>query len=158
MLEIKFLPVRRYWVDEYTPKRKSDEASCFDLHACFREEEYSDIKSGEYVKIPCGFAMELPNNWEAQIRPRSGLAFEHGVTVLNSPGTIDSDYRGEIAVLLINHGTRTVRIKSGDRIAQMSIQKTIHREYTSLEFKKVKKLTPTVRGTGGFGSTGLRNP
>lgn len=100
--------------------------------------------------IPSGLFLELPSGYEAQIRPRSGLALKHGVTVLNSPGTIDSDYRGEIKVLLINFGEEDFEIKNGERIAQMIICK--HEKATWLV---VEELTETIRGEGGYGSTGI---
>lgn len=100
--------------------------------------------------VPCGFAMALPAGTEAQVRPRSGLALKAGITVLNSPGTIDADYRGEVSVLLINHGREPFTVQRGDRIAQMIIQRVpAHR------FQVVAELDDTVRGTGGYGSTGI---
>jgi dUTP pyrophosphatase len=99
--------------------------------------------------IPTGLFIELPIGFEAQIRPRSGLAFKHGITVLNSPGTIDADYRGEIKVLLINLGNESFEIKQGERIAQMIIAK--HEKAT---WHVVEELGTTERGTGGYGSTG----
>lgn len=102
------------------------------------------------VLIPTGLSIELPIGYEAQIRPRSGLALKQGVTVLNSPGTIDSDYRGEIGVILINHSRQIVEVKSGDRIAQMVITK-----YERIEWDQVDELGTSERGVGGFGSTGV---
>ena len=99
--------------------------------------------------IPTGLFIELPVGYEAQIRPRSGLALKHGITVLNSPGTIDADYRGEIKVLLINFGNETFEIKKGERIAQMVIS-----QHTTAEFVLVETLSETNRGEGGYGSTG----
>jgi len=99
--------------------------------------------------IPTGLHIELPEGYEAQIRPRSGLALKHGVTVLNTPGTVDADYRGEIKVLLINFGEETFEIKNGDRIAQMII--SLHEK---AEWKQVSELSETNRGEGGYGSTG----
>lgn len=99
--------------------------------------------------IPTGLFMELPIGFEAQIRPRSGLAFKHGITVLNSPGTIDADYRGEIKVLLINLGNEAFEIKHGERIAQMIITK-----HETASWKVVEQLGDTARGAGGYGSTG----
>ncbi len=101
--------------------------------------------------IPTGLFIELAEEYEAQIRPRSGLAFKQGITVLNSPGTIDSDYRGEVGVLLINLSNETVTIESGDRIAQMVIAK-----YKQPNIKEVEILEETERGAGGFGSTGKK--
>jgi len=99
--------------------------------------------------VPCGFSMEIPEGYEAQVRPRSGLAIRNGITCLNSPGTIDHDYRGEVKVILINLGQEPFEIRSGDRIAQMVIQKV---ERADIEF--VAELGDTQRGGGGFGSTG----
>ena len=107
------------------------------------------ISPGEMVLIPTGFSLALPSSIEAQIRPRSGLAFKNGVTVLNAPGTIDSDYRGEISILLINHGSEPFVINRGDRIAQMVIA-----QVAQPRLVEVKNLSKTVRGEGGYGSTG----
>jgi dUTP pyrophosphatase len=101
--------------------------------------------------MPTGFAIALPPGFEAQVRPRSGLAVKHGVTVLNAPGTIDSDYRGEIKVPLINHGERDFIIARGDRIAQMVIAAVVHAQWIEVE-----ALDDTRRGAGGFGSSGTR--
>ena len=99
--------------------------------------------------VPTGFALELPEGYEAQVRPRSGLALKHGVTLLNTPGTIDADYRGEVMVLLINHGSEKFTIRRGDRIAQLVIAPVNH-----VEIVAVETLGATGRGPGGFGSTG----
>jgi dUTP pyrophosphatase len=99
--------------------------------------------------VPTGFALELPEGYEAQVRPRSGLALKHGVTLLNTPGTIDADYRGEVMVLLINHGSEKFTIRRGDRIAQLVIAPVNHVEIVAFE-----TLGATERGPGGFGSTG----
>ena len=109
-----------------------------------------NIEPGETVIIPTGIAIALPSDMEAQIRPRSGLAAKHSVTVLNSPGTIDADYRGEIKVILINHGSEIFTIKHGMRIAQMVISR-----YEQASFIEVDSLGETTRGKGGFGSTGI---
>ena len=107
------------------------------------------IAPGERVLIPSGFAIALPKDHEGQIRPRSGLAFRHGVTVLNTPGTIDADYRGEIKVILINHGQEDFIVERGQRIAQLVIAPVTQATLTS-----VQSLDTTGRGIGGFGSTG----
>ena len=99
--------------------------------------------------IPTGIKMALPDGYEAQIRPRSGLAYKHGITVLNSPGTIDADYRGDVGVLLINHGQKAFTIEDGMRVAQMVVA-----QYSQFEWESVEDLDETVRGAGGFGSTG----
>lgn len=116
-----------------------------------------DLVSIEKVSVPInswamirtGLAMEIPPGYEAQVRPRSGLAANHGVTVLNSPGTIDSDYRGEIRVILSNHGVRSLEVNPGDRIAQIVIQ-----QLPSVTFEVVESISETSRGAGGFGHTG----
>lgn len=123
----------------------------FDLRAS----EYGSIKTGEYKVIPTGLFFDLPENFEMQIRPRSGLAAKKGVTVLNSPGTIDSDYTGEIKVILINHGKETFIVTKGDRIAQAVISTVTAKNIIKLN--KVSKIEKdTERGTGGFGSTGVK--
>ena len=107
------------------------------------------LNPGERILVPTGLYIELPHGYEAQIRPRSGMAIKQGITCLNTPGTIDSDYRGEIRVILINHDNITHTIQSGDRIAQMIISQTERAEWT-----EVKELDETGRGEGGFGHTG----
>lgn len=107
------------------------------------------LKPAQRALIPTGLFMELPVGYEAQVRPRSGLAFKHGITVLNSPGTIDADYRGEIKVLLINLGTDDFTIQNGERIAQMVIAR-----HETAQWVTVTELGETGRGTGGYGSTG----
>jgi dUTP pyrophosphatase len=107
------------------------------------------IKPGEHTIVPTGICISLQEGFEAQIRPRSGLAAKHGITVLNTPGTIDSDYRGEIKVILINHGKEEFVIERGMRIAQMVIA-----QYAKASFEEVGTLSVTERGDGGFGSTG----
>ena len=108
------------------------------------------LRPGEYKAIPTGLYMEIPEGYEVQVRPRSGLALKHGITVLNAPGTIDSDYRGEVCVILINHSQKPFVIENGDRIAQLVTAKT-----SRLEFTEVDDLSATERGEGGFGSTGV---
>lgn len=109
------------------------------------------LAPGQRTLIPTGFAMALPAGYEAQIRPRSGLAYKHGITVLNTPGTIDADYRGEVKVLLINHGQEAFVIERGERIAQMVIGKLL-----DVDFEIVTELSDTERGAGGYGSTGVK--
>ena len=127
------------------PKYQSQFAAGFDLHSL---KDY-EIKPKERVLVQTGLAMEIESGYELQIRPRSGLALKHGITVLNTPGTVDSDYRGEIMVLLINHSDETFIIKQNERIAQGVIQKIIQ-----ASFVEVEELEKTQRGEGGFGSTG----
>lgn len=107
------------------------------------------MNPGEYTLIKTGLFMELPEGYEAQVRPRSGLAFKHGITVLNSPGTIDADYRGEVGVLLINHGKETFVIEDGERIAQLVVAR-----FEQVQWEEVEALGDSNRGAGGFGSTG----
>ena len=108
-----------------------------------------DLAPGQRHAVATGFRVAIPDGYEIQVRPRSGLAFKHGISVPNTPGTIDSDYRGEIKVLLINHGTESFPIRRGDRIAQMMLAVC-----TVAEFDEVDELSDTDRGAGGFGSTG----
>ncbi len=108
------------------------------------------LGQGERKLVPTGLFIELPQGYEAQIRPRSGLAFKHGITVLNSPGTIDADYRGEIKILLINHGEKDFEIHTGDRIAQMVIH-----QYEPAVWRVTGELNESLRGAGGYGSTGI---
>lgn len=107
------------------------------------------LECGKWVLIPTGFCYEIPLGYEMQVRPRSGLAFKHGITVLNSPGTIDSDYRGELKILLINHGPEPFVINRGERVAQIIIAPV-----SQASFSEVSELSDTSRGAGGFGSTG----
>jgi dUTP pyrophosphatase len=109
-----------------------------------------ELLPGQRAVIPCGIAIELPHGVEAQVRPRSGLALNHGVTVLNAPGTIDSDYRGEIKAILINHGDAPFKIARGAKIAQMIITR-----HEQAELVESEALSDSVRGAGGFGSTGM---
>lgn len=130
------------------PQKMSAGASGYDLHAAL--DEPVTLLPGERRLIPTGLKIQLPYGYEAQVRPRSGLALKHGLTVLNAPGTIDSDYRGEIGVILINLGQEAVTIHRGDRIAQMIIQPV-----TDVRWRMVEQLTVTERGSGGFGHTGV---
>jgi dUTP pyrophosphatase len=107
------------------------------------------LQPGERRLIPTGLRMALPDGWEAQVRPRSGLALKHGITVLNSPGTIDADYRGPVGVILINHGAESFEIQPGERIAQL-----IFARYERAEWQIVDELDATERGAGGFGHSG----
>ena len=122
-----------------------------DLRAALPADAPMVLKPGERALVPTGMAMALPAGYEAQIRPRSGLAYKHGITCLNTPGTIDADYRGEVKVLLINHGDEAFTINRGERIAQMVIA-----PITQPEFERVIELSDTARGAGGFGSTGVK--
>ncbi len=108
------------------------------------------IQPGSVHAVATGIALAIPQGFEGQVRPRSGLALKHAITVLNAPGTIDSDYRGEVKVILINHGKTPFQITRGDRIAQLVVAPV-----PPVHFERVEKLSDSVRGTGGFGSTGL---
>ena len=132
------------------PAYESDAAAGVDLRAAVEEGAPIALKPGERVLVPTGLAMELPDHFEAQIRPRSGLAIKNGITALNSPGTIDADYRGEVKIILINHGEETFIIERGMRIAQMVIAPIVQ-----ARFHVSDDLSETKRGGGGFGSTGV---
>lgn len=129
------------------PRYMSAAASGMDLHAAL--EASLTLQPMERALIPCGFSLELPEGFEGQVRPRSGLAIRQGLTCLNTPGTIDQDYRGELKVILINLGQEAVTIQSGDRIAQLVIAPVVQ-----AELEQVETLGETDRGAGGFGSTG----
>jgi dUTP pyrophosphatase len=131
------------------PAYQTAEAAGLDLSAAVPETEPVTLAPGQYALVPTGLAIALPSGHEAQIRPRSGLAAKHGVTVLNTPGTIDADYRGEIKVILINHGPAPFVIRRGERIAQMVIAPVVQAALVQVE-----TLSATDRGAGGFGSTG----
>ena len=142
------LRVKKKDVLAVVPRYESSGAAGLDLRA-FIDREITIPPMGR-AKIPTGLFIEVPQGFEAQIRPRSGLAARSGLTVLNAPGTIDSDYRGEVEVILINLGTESFTVKNGDRIAQMVISPVIRVNVAEAEF-----LSETERGTGGFGSTGI---
>lgn len=126
----------------------ADAAGC-DLRAALADHATLTLAPGATALVPTGFQMALPRGWEAQVRPRSGLAAKHGVTVLNAPGTIDADYRGEVKVILVNHGAEDFTIRRGERIAQMVIAPVFQ-----ARFEEIATLDETARGEGGFGSTG----
>ncbi len=130
------------------PEYKSAGASGFDIRACLRENLV--LKPGERALIPSGLAFEIPPGFEFQSRPRSGLALKKGLTVLNSPGTIDSDYRGEVQTLILNTGRENITIKDQERIAQLVLCPVFRAEWTEQD-----SLSETQRGGGGFGSTGV---
>ena len=129
------------------PKYETSGSSGMDI--CAYLENEVEIKPGEKALIPTGFALSIPKNFEIQIRPRSGLAIKKGIGVLNTPGTIDSDYRGEIKVILVNLGKDKFIVENGLRIAQMVLSPVV-----KAKLKEVKQLEETTRGSGGFGSTG----
>jgi dUTP pyrophosphatase len=128
---------------------QSDGAAGLDLLAAVDAAKPLKIGCGKRALVPTGLSLELPHGMEAQVRPRSGLAMRHGVTVLNSPGTIDSDYRGEVQVLLINLGDETFTVARGERIAQLVVS-----AHAQVRLEPVDRLSETRRGAGGFGSTG----
>lgn len=148
-VQVKFMRLP-HGVDLPLPSYQSPQAAGVDLLCAAPEEALLVLEPGAVAAIPTGIAIALPNGFEAQIRPRSGLAAKHMVTVLNAPGTIDADYRGEIQVLLVNHGREAFEISRGMRIAQMVIAPV-----TQAEIVSVTTLDDTQRGAGGFGSTGL---
>ena len=129
------------------PAYKTSGSSGMDLMAYIKNK--ITINPGKTAMIPTGIAISIPKNYEIQIRPRSGLAANKGISVLNTPGTIDSDYRGEIKIILINLGQKSFDVKSGDRVAQIIVCPV-----SKAKFKEVKQLPKTTRGKGGFGSTG----
>ncbi len=140
ILEIKI-------VGNFTPKYQTPYSAGCDLYA--RIQRPIILKPKEFCIIPTGIKIEIPEGYEAQVRPRSGLAAKYGIGILNAPGTIDADYRGEIKVILFNFGKKGVKIKNGDRIAQMVFAPVV-----KADFKKVRRLNETKRNTGGFGHTG----
>lgn len=132
------------------PSYETSEAAGMDLRAAVPEDAPLTLKPGARELVPTGFAMAIPTGFEAQIRPRSGLALKHGLSLVNAPGTIDSDYRGEIKIILINQGDEDFEISRGMRIAQMVIAPILQ-----VAIEPVTSLDDTARGAGGFGSTGL---
>ena len=137
------------------PEYSTEYSAGMDLRANLKDEEGNDevisIVPGERVLIPTGLYLSIPYGYEGQIRPRSGLAIKYGITVLNTPGTIDADYRGEIGVCLINHGNDTFDVHHGDRIAQI-----VFAQVEQVLLTEVFKLKDTKRGDGGFGHTGIK--
>jgi dUTP pyrophosphatase len=133
------------------PRAHSEHAAGLDLVACPEEGARLELGPGDVRLVGCGFAMALPAGWEAQVRPRSGLAVRHGVTLVNSPGTIDADYRGEVKVPLINLGRGVFVVERGMRVAQMVVSPVARASVV-----RVTTLDETARGVGGFGSTGVR--
>ena len=131
------------------PAYATEHSAGMDLLAAVSETKI--LKAGERALIPTGLSIALPDGYEAQIRPRSGLALKHGISLVNSPGTIDADYRGEVGVIIINHGAEPFTIERGMRIAQMVIA-----PYTRAAFSEVLELPSSDRGAGGFGSTGTK--
>jgi dUTP pyrophosphatase len=132
------------------PRYQSWGCSGADLHADIPEQQPITIAPGRWERIPTGLRLEIPPGYEAQVRPRSGLSYEHGITILNAPGTIDSDYRGEVRVILINLGDKPFQVTRGTRIAQI-----IFAPVVQADFRLQKTLKRSDRGEGGFGSTGM---
>lgn len=131
------------------PVYETDASAGLDLRAAVPTAEPVVLESGQHALLPTGLQIALPRGYEGQVRPRSGLAYRHGVTVLNSPGTIDADYRGEVKVLLINHGSESFAVERGMRIAQLVVA-----PHARVSWVEQEALEETVRGPGGFGSTG----
>lgn len=131
------------------PSYETEEAAGLDLRAAVGENEQITLESGKWGLVPTGLKLHLPRGYEAQVRPRSGLALKHGVTVLNAPGTIDSDYRGELGVILVNHGAEPFVVTRGLRIAQLVVAPVVQ-----VVLEERRSLDQTARGQGGFGSTG----
>jgi len=129
------------------PEKATEKAAGWDIQACLPES--CCLYPGKWRLIPTGFSFSIPNGYEGQLRPRSGWALRSGITLLNSPGTIDADYRGEVKVLLVNFGEKEVWIKDGDRIAQLIVSRVI-----PVTFDVSDKIQVTSRGSGGFGHTG----
>ena len=142
--QIKRLPHNQ---DLPLPSYMSEHAAGMDLYAAV--DNLTSIPPGGWKLVPTGIAIALPDGYEAQVRPRSGLALKQGVSILNTPGTVDADYRGEVGVILMNHSDRDLIIKRGDRIAQMIVNKI-----EKIQFEEVAELSETERGAGGFGHTG----
>lgn len=146
-IRIQRLPAAR---DLPLPSPASPGSAGLDLRAAVAAEGGLSLQPGERALVPTGLVLAIPPGWEGQVRPRSGLALRHGIGVLNAPGTIDSDYRGEVGVILVNLGTEPFRIQRGDRIAQLVIAPV-----QSVEWEEVEELDGSARGAGGFGSTGV---
>ena len=147
IIKIRIAPVNRNTNDIPLPAYATDGSSGMDIRAAVEEEVI--IPPNQTMLIPTGFYIEVPNGYEAQVRPRSGLAIKYGISVLNTPGTIDADYRGEVKVILTNFGKDNFVIRRGDRIAQLVIAPVIQAEW-----EEVPTLDETPRGAGGFGHTG----
>lgn len=141
------IEVKKLKADARIPQYMTALAAGMDIHAL--PSETVELAPGERMLIPTGIAVAIPAGFEVQVRPRSGLALKNGVTLVNSPGTIDADYRGEIGVIVINHGNQSFRIEPGDRIAQLIVAPV-----SQAQMIEVAELDQTSRGTGGFGHTG----
>ena len=148
------ISVELVWLDHGRglplPRQQTSGAAGVDLAAALAEGETLELAPGRRAIVPTGLRIALPEGYEALVRPRSGVAANHGVTVLNSPGTVDADYRGEIKVILINHGEAPFSIRRGDRIAQLVVAPV-----SAVVFSETERLDETERGAGGHGSTGI---
>jgi len=131
------------------PSYATEHAAGMDLRAAVPEDEPLTLHSGDRRPVPTGLAIAIPPGFEGQVRPRSGLALRHGVTCLNTPGTVDADYRGEVMVILVNHGPEAFVVRRGERIAQLIVAPVVQASW-----REVAELDDTARGAGGFGSTG----
>ncbi|MDQ2094656.1 dUTP diphosphatase [Rhodalgimonas zhirmunskyi] len=132
------------------PSYETAQAAGADVRANFRNRGAVELEPGARALVPCGFRMEIPEGYEVQVRPRSGLALKHGITLPNAPGTIDADYRGELGVIVMNAGTEAFVVRHGERIAQLVVAPVVQGA-----FEVVETLGETARGAGGFGSTGV---
>jgi dUTP pyrophosphatase len=150
MAQIKVKKLNHFDNEFPLPRYETKDAAGADLRACFENKQDFEIKPGQRVLIPTGLSFEIQPGYEVQIRPRSGLSLKTNLLVVNSPGTIDADYRGEVKIIIGNFGNDNFTIKHGDRIAQMVLA-PIHQA----EFSVVDELSDTDRGAGGFGSTGV---
>jgi len=142
-----YVEVKRLYPDTNIPEYMTELAAGMDI--CARLEKTLTLQSGERCLVPTGLAFAIPQGYEMQVRPRSGLAINHGIALVNSPGTIDADYRGEVGIILINHGEKSFTINTGDRIAQLVVAPVCQAQLV-----EVLELTATRRGAGGFGHTG----
>jgi dUTP pyrophosphatase len=147
-LQVRILRINPEQKDIHVPEYATEGSAGMDI--CAAIDQDVEIQPGDTVLIPTGFIIELPKGHEAQVRPRSGLAIKHNIGILNSPGTIDSDYRGEVKIILTNFGKKPYLVHRGDRIAQMVVAK-----YERVQWKEASSLNESVRGEGGFGHTGI---
>ncbi len=148
-ITVKFKRLDKQFDDVPVPAYSTEHSAGMDIRATVHSE--ITVNPGEIVLVPTNLSVEIPEGYEIQVRPRSGLAIKHGIGVLNSPGTIDSDYRGEVKIILFNFGKEKFIIKRGDRIAQLVLSKVYHAELIEAE-----ELQNTKRGTGGFGHSGIK--
>ena len=150
IVDVKIKKVEHFDSALALPRYETTGAAGADVRACLGPDEEMTLKPGERVLVPTGFSVEIPHGYEIQVRPRSGLSFKTGLMVVNSPGTIDSDYRGEVKIILGNLGLKDETIKHGDRVAQLLLAPVIQANFVESE-----DLSDTARGAGGFGSTGV---